>query len=199
MAEMAVSKVTCTGVPPKVSIPIQFMRALLYTQDSHNARLATTRFCNPINLLKRIAKLEFALAIAGAHRLKRDSPSAAAHPGKQISGEVAFRGVRAAILFVDTHRLGRIYGRQPSIAVRRIAGDQRKKLFLQFLSDRAAAAFADLDTVDGADGGDLRGGSGEEHLVRNVEHLARHNGFDYWNIQILGQTQNGIAGNAGQH
>src|SRR5580698_2700324 len=163
MAEMAVSKVTCTGVPPKVSIPIQFMRALLYTQDSHNARLATTRFCNPINLLKRIAKLEFALAIAGAHRLKRDSPSAAAHPGKQISGEVAFRGVHAATLLFNAHWLSRVYRRQPSKTVGRSAVDERKKLLLQFLRDGAAMTLADRDAVDGTNRRDLRGGSCKEY------------------------------------
>src|ERR1039458_6065632 len=198
-AEIVLSKVTRTGVPPKVSIPIQFMRALLYTQDSHSAMLASARFCNLIKLLKRAAKLKFSLAIAGAHTLKIDRPSAAAHPGKQISGEVAFRGVRAATLLVNTHWLSRVHRRQPSIAVRYGAADQGKEFLLQLLRDGAAMALADRDAVDGANGRDLRGGSGKEHLVGDVEHLARHDGFNHRDIEILGQTQNAVARDAGQH
>src|ERR1039458_7107947 len=198
-AEIVLSKVTQTGVPPKVSIPIQFMRALLYTQDSHSAMLASVRFCNPIKLLKRAAKLKFSLAIAAAHTLKIDSPSAAAHPGKQISGEVAFGGVPAATLLVNPPWLSRVHGRQPSIAVRYGAADQGKELLLQLLRDGAAMALADRDAVDGTNGRDLRGGSGKEHLVGDVEHLARHDGFNHRDIEILGQTQNAIARDAGQH
>src|SRR5450755_3880849 len=92
------SKVTLAGVPLKVSIPIQFMLTLLYTQDCHNRKLASVRFHTLIKLLKRDAKLKFALAIACVHRLQRNSPSAAAHPGEQISGEVA-SGVCAQLTF----------------------------------------------------------------------------------------------------
>src|SRR5580658_3219848 len=198
-AEIVPSKVTRTGVPPKVSIPIQFMRALLYTQDSHSAKLASARFCNLIKLLKRAAKLKFSLAIAGAHRLKRDSPSAAAHPGKQISGEVALRGVRAATSFVNAHWLSRVYRRQPSMAIGRCAVYESKELLLQPLGNRTAMALAHWDAGDRANGRDFRGGSGKEHLVGDVQHLARHDGFDHRNIQILGQANHGVARDAGQH
>src|SRR5690242_15564924 len=93
---MASWKVRLTERPPNVSIPIQFMRGLLYTQDCHKSRLATARFYYFIKLLKKATKFKFELARRGAHKLQRSSPSAAAHPGRQISGEVAFRGVRAA-------------------------------------------------------------------------------------------------------
>ena len=46
-AVMVRSKVTCTGVPPKVSIPIQFMRALLYAQDSHKRQAGKRKILQP--------------------------------------------------------------------------------------------------------------------------------------------------------
>src|SRR5581483_11715946 len=82
------------------------MQVVLYSQDCHNFRRANARLCRPINLLKSGAKGKEKLASHGVHGLKRNSPSAAAHPGRQISGEVAFRGVQAASLT----------GRRPRVA-----------------------------------------------------------------------------------
>src|SRR4051794_8942108 len=61
---------------------------------------------------------------------------------------------------------------EPAPLVLGLPGDHLVEALLQRLGDRPAAAAADLDAIDGADGGHLGGGSTEEHLIRDVQHFA---------------------------
>ena len=64
-------------------------------------------------------------------------------------------------------------GSEPTPAIGRRAVEQPEEQVLQLLRDRAALAFADGNLVDGAHGRDLRGGARQEHLVGDVQQLAR--------------------------
>src|SRR2546423_859817 len=87
---------------------------------------------------------------------------------------------------------------EPSMAVVVFAAHDGVKLLLQGLSDRAHGAIADLNLVDGADGGDLGGGAGKESLVGDVEHFAGNHLLNNGKVEIARDLQDRVTGNAGQ-
>src|SRR5579864_1231454 len=91
------------------------------------------------------------------------------------------------------------HGRQPVVAVGFFAAHDRVELFLDCLGDRAHRALADLDLVDGTDGGDFGGRAGEERFVADIEHLARDHLLDDRNVQVARDLQRRVARDAGQH
>src|SRR6266404_4788781 len=93
---------------------------------------------------------------------------------------------------------GGAYGRKPVVAVGLGAAGDGEKFFLEFAGDGAGDAFADLDVVDGTDGGDFYGGPGEEDFVDDVEHFARDDAFLDGDLQVFGDFDHCIAGDAGQ-
>ncbi len=54
------------------------------------------------------------------------------------------------------------------------AVEEPEEQVLELLGDRTALAFADGNLVDGAHWRDLRSGAGQEHLVGDVQQLARN-------------------------
>src|SRR5690606_30187724 len=79
-----------------------------------------------------------------------------------------------------------------------LAGDQVEVGLLQLLGDRAAAADADLATVELANRSDLGSGAGEEGLVGNVDLVAGDALLDDLDTQLARQSQHGAAGDAVQ-
>ena len=57
------------------------------------------------------------------------------------------------------------------------AFDDAEELALNLFGDRAAAADADLDTIDGTNGRNLGGGAAEEHFVGDIEHFPRDQSY----------------------
>src|SRR5437879_13094646 len=62
---------------------------------------------------------------------------------------------------------------QPVMTVRLLATNNGVELLLNGPGDRPGHAFADVDLVNGADGGKLGGGAGETRLVSDIQHLTR--------------------------
>src|SRR5216684_4013864 len=93
---------------------------------------------------------------------------------------------------------GRAYWRKPVVAVGFVAAGDGEEFFLKLARDGAGCAFADLDVVDGTDGGDFDGGAGEEDLVDDVEHFARDDSFLEGDLQVFGDFDDRVAGDAGQ-
>ncbi|MNQ49356.1 hypothetical protein D3C85_632660 [compost metagenome] len=77
-----------------------------------------------------------------------------------------------------------------------LAGHQVEIGFLQLLGHRAAASGADLPVIDFADRRDFGGGAGEEGLVGDVHLVAGDALLDHLDAQLVGQGQNGVAGDA---
>ena len=73
----------------------------------------------------------------------------------------------------DAQRLLRIDVGEPAVRVRHFAVDDVEERALQRLGDRPAAAAARSDLVDRTDRRHLGGRADEEHLVGDVERLAR--------------------------
>ena len=101
-------------------------------------------------------------------------------------------GRRAAGFLVDD-RL------EPIPAIGGGAVEQTEELLLQPLRDRAALAFADRDLVDGAHGRDLRGRARQEHLVGDVQHLARNVLLEHLDAGGLRETHDGVTRDARQN
>src|SRR5687768_105924 len=57
---------------------------------------------------------------------------------------------------------------QPAPLVGRLAAEQAEERLLEHRCDRAAAAGANRQAVDRADGRDLGGGAGEKHLISHI-------------------------------
>src|SRR5713226_1292544 len=93
---------------------------------------------------------------------------------------------------------GRAYWRKPVVAVGFVAAGDGEEFFLEPARDRAGCAFADLDVVDGTDGGDFDGGAGEEDFVDDIEHFARDDTFFDGNLQVFGDSHDRVARDAGQ-
>src|SRR6266849_7720884 len=89
-------------------------------------------------------------------------------------------------------------GRKPVVAVGFAAAGDGEEFFLEPARDRAGCAFADLDVVDGTDGGDFDGGAGEEDFVDDVEHFAGDDAFLDGNLQVFGDSHDRVARDAGQ-
>src|SRR5687768_15615829 len=87
----------------------------------------------------------------------------------------------------------RWHGRQPPILVRPLTGGDSHVLALDLQSQRARLAVGDRNPVDGADWRDLRGGPGEEQLVGDIEHLARHRLLDHLETHVAGNPDDGVA------
>src|SRR5260370_19255381 len=93
---------------------------------------------------------------------------------------------------------GGAYGRKGVVAVGLGAAGDREKFFLEFAGDGGGDGFGDLDVVDGTDGGDFDGGAGEEDFVDDVKHFAGDDAFLDGDLQVFGDFDHGIAGDAGQ-
>ncbi len=73
--------------------------------------------------------------------------------------------------------------RQPVVLVRLLASDDGEELLLNSLGDGADGALADADLVHRTNRRNLRRGTGEEGLVRDVEQFARNALFSDRNSQ----------------
>src|SRR5260370_27250583 len=93
---------------------------------------------------------------------------------------------------------GGAYGRKRVVAVGLGAAGDGEKFFLEFAGDGAGYAFADLDVVDGTDGGDFDGGAGEEDFVDDVKHFAGDDAFLDGDLQVFGDSHDRVACDAGQ-
>ena len=89
-------------------------------------------------------------------------------------------------------------GGQPAMLIRRVAGDHVEERLLQPLGDGTAAAGADGNLVDAADGRDFGGGAGEEDFVGDVEQLAGQGLLDNREAQVAGDGEHAVAGDAGE-
>src|ERR1051326_4286563 len=85
---------------------------------------------------------------------------------------------------------------KPVVAIGFAAAGDGEKFFLQFASDRAGRAFADLDVIDGANRGDFNGSAREENLIGDIKHFARDDGFFHSDSQILRDFHDGVARDA---
>src|SRR6185369_3768521 len=86
--------------------------------------------------------------------------------------------------------------RKPIVLVGLRAVEDSEELFLQRLRNRSDLSIANLDFVYGANWGDFGGCAGEEDFVADVEHLARDHLLEDRNTKILGQRDDGVAGDA---
>src|ERR1700758_4884228 len=98
-------------------------------------------------------------------------------------------------------RLGgpHIYRRKPVVAIRPRATYDPEELLGKLMRDGPGGAVLDQDAIDGADRGDLRGGAGEENLVRDVEDLARQRLLDNRDAEMARQREDRVAGDAAEH
>jgi len=76
------------------------------------------------------------------------------------------------------------------------AVDDVKEGGLHFFCDGAAAAGADLDAVEFADGRDFGGGAGEEGFVGDVDLVAGDAFLHDLQAQVFGDVEHGVAGDA---
>src|SRR5690349_24292873 len=72
---------------------------------------------------------------------------------------------------------GRVYRREPVVAVGLAATGEGEKLFLKLSCDRAGNAFADLNAVHGTNGGDFHRGTNQKDFVRDIKHFSRNDGL----------------------
>src|SRR5260370_12005613 len=92
---------------------------------------------------------------------------------------------------------GGAYGRKRVVAVGLGAAGDGEKFFLEFAGDGAGDAFADLNVVDGTDGGDFDGGAGEEDFVDDVKHFAGDDAFLDGDLQVFADFDDRFASDAG--
>src|ERR1700678_4269781 len=76
---------------------------------------------------------------------------------------------------------------QPLVNVRFAPLSVGEELVLELVGNGATGAGADLDAIDRANRSNFRGGSHEEHFLREVQHLAGNLLFGDWNAQIAAQ------------
>ncbi len=87
--------------------------------------------------------------------------------------------------FSDAHGLLHRHGGEPAMAVAHTAFDDVEEFFVQRARYRAGLAIADNDPVHRTDRRDLGGGSGKEHFVGDVEHLAGNHLLDDREAKLL--------------
>src|SRR5215471_13605712 len=88
---------------------------------------------------------------------------------------------------------------EPMKAVSRLSGYDAVKLLLNAFRKRPDCALAHADLVNRPHRSDFGGRSSEENFLGEIQHLARNALFDNGNVQILGDGQDGVAGDAGQN
>src|SRR5260370_33162080 len=91
---------------------------------------------------------------------------------------------------------GGVDGCQPVVAVGFGAFGDAEEFCLQREGDRTGDALADLDVVDGTDGGDLDSGAHEEDFVSEVKHFSGDDLFLYRDVQVFSDLHGGVAGGA---
>src|SRR5271163_3926751 len=91
-----------------------------------------------------------------------------------------------------------VYRGKPIVAVGFGAAGDGEEFFLKFAGDGAGDALADLNVVDGANGSDFDGGAYEEDFVDDVEHFAGDYGFFHGDVQVMGELDDSVAGDAGE-
>src|SRR5713226_9612867 len=91
---------------------------------------------------------------------------------------------------------GCVDGREPVVAVRLGAFGDAEEFCLQREGDRTGDTLADLDVVDGTDGGDLDSGAHEEDFVSDVKHFSGDDLFLYRDVQVFSDLHDGVAGDA---
>src|SRR5690242_14508905 len=87
-------------------------------------------------------------------------------------------------------------GREPVVAVVLRATGDGEEFFLQLARDWSGHAFAHLNVVHRADGGDFHSRAHEENFVGDIEHLAGNDSFFAGDAEILREFANRIAGDA---
>src|SRR4029077_10220831 len=120
-------------------------------------------------------------------------------PPRTTAPEPEAQSLEPAFLHAD--RLLAPYGdwRQPMMTIGLLAFDNGVELLLDGPGDGPRNAFAHRDLVDGADRSDFRGGAAEERFVSEVEHFARDHLFENRDVQVAGDLEHRVAGNAGEH
>ena len=84
------------------------------------------------------------------------------------------------------------------MGIRRLALDDLEEALLQGFGDRPAAAPAHLDPIDRADRRHLDSRADEEHLVRDVQRLARQRLLPDVEAEVVGDRDDRIARDAPQ-
>src|SRR5690606_23444400 len=88
--------------------------------------------------------------------------------------------------------------RQPGVVLGVAALDDREERLLQPMRDRTGLAAPDLAMVDLADRRDLGGGAREEHLVGDVQLVARDRRLDDLDALLAEQRDRGLARDPGE-
>src|SRR5437879_578876 len=91
---------------------------------------------------------------------------------------------------------GGVDGREPVVAVGLGAFGDGEEFCLQREGDWPGDTLADLDVVDGTDGGDLDSSADKEDFVSDVEHFSGDDLFLYGDIQVFSDLHDGVAGDA---
>src|SRR5579864_3196718 len=123
----------------------------------------------------------------------RSGGSVGAAAARLAHGRQDFAGLAGFMVTAD-----RGNREQPAVPVLDVAGDHAQELRRQPKGDLARASGADGDAVHRADGGDLGGGAGEEHLVAGVELAARDHLLAHLDAEVAGEGDDGVAGDARQ-
>ena len=87
---------------------------------------------------------------------------------------------------------------QPAPFILGFTGEEAKECLLNALGDRAAAAFAHLNTINAAYWGDLCGSPGHKDFVSQVQGLAGQYLLADFQAQVFRQLDDSVAGDARQ-
>src|SRR5258708_3620346 len=91
---------------------------------------------------------------------------------------------------------GGVDGREPVVAIGLGAFGDAEEFCVQREGDRPGDTLADLDVVDGTDGGDFDSGADKEDFVSDVERFSGDVLFLYGDGQVFSDLHDGVAGNA---